>query len=76
MQATNYSRKLEKTGRLMIPIRLREEMGMKTGKEYYFFTHEVNGQKYICIDCGSVSKTTLEEALQIVKENGIEIIQS
>lgn len=60
----------------MIPIRLREEMGMETGKEYYFFTHEINGRKYICIDCGSTPKTTLEEAMQIVQENGLKIVQN
>lgn len=59
----------------MIPIRLREEMQMETGKEYHFFIHELNGRKYICIDCGSPPKTTLEEAMQIVQENGLMIVQ-
>ena len=78
MQVTEYSRKLEKSGRLMIPIRLREEMGLVPGKEYHFFTHIEDGHKFICIDCGPEidTNTTLEQAMKIVQENGLKIVQN
>lgn len=76
MQVTDYSRKLEKSGRLMIPIKLREEMGLVPGKEYYFFTCINNGHKFICIDCGpEIGGTTLEQAMKIVQQNGLKIVQ-
>lgn len=77
MQETEYSRKLDKTGRLMIPIRLREEMHMVVGREYYFSTHEHEGRKYICVDCGPVDapQITLEDAIQLVQKNGLKIVQ-
>lgn len=77
MQSTNYSRKLEKTGRLMIPSKLREEMGMIPGEEYSFSILTKDGHKYICIDCGiPKTKTSLEEAMRIVQESGMRIVQN
>lgn len=79
MQETKYSRKLENNGRLLIPIRLREEMGLIPGKVYHFFTHEENNRKFICIDCG-IPETkpvlTIEEAVRIIQENGMKIVQN
>lgn len=65
-------------GRLMIPIRLREEMQMVPGIEYTFATHEEGGRRYICIDCGpalQLPKPSLEEAIKLVQENGLKIVQ-
>nr|DAN98127.1 MAG TPA: MraZ protein [Caudoviricetes sp.] len=31
MQETTFSRKLDSSGRIMIPIRLREQMGLTSG---------------------------------------------
>ena len=69
---TTYSRKLDTQGRIMIPIRLREQMNMQIGHEYNFYTLETNGRKFICIDCGaSVTDKDLERAKQILVERGI-----
>lgn len=76
MIETGFSRKLDATGRIMIPIKLREQMGLTAGQVYYFTTVEENGRKYICIDCGSVSPTTpLEEAVRIVEASGLKVIE-
>ncbi len=76
MEQTKYSRKLDSSGRLMIPIRLREEMGLISGTEYAFFTHEMDGRKFICIECPSITQAKLQEAMQIVQANGMKIVQS
>lgn len=75
MEETTFSRKLEKSGRLMIPIKLREEMNMIAGKEYHFFTAIENGRKFICIDCGPEIGTTLEQAMKIIQANGMKVVQ-
>ena len=63
-------------GRIMIPIKLREQMGLVTGREYYFSTLEKDGRRFICIDCGAVdSPVSLEQALQIIKKNGLKIAE-
>lgn len=76
MQETTFSRKLDSSGRIMIPIRLREQMGLTSGQEYYFTTMVKDGRKYICIDCGSVDNTSLEEAMRIIQANGMKIVES
>lgn len=68
----NYSRKLDINGRIMIPIRLREEANMVAGKEYDFSMREIDGRKYICIDCGGV-EVELEKAKQLLREHGIKV---
>lgn len=60
----------------MIPSRLREEMGMVPGLEYSFSILTKDGRNYICIDCGTPeTKTSLEEAMRIVQESGMKIVQ-
>lgn len=77
MESTPFSRKLEQSGRLMIPVKLREQVGLVPGKEYSFFTHEENGRKFICIDCGvPESQVSLEEAMKVIQANGLKIVQS
>lgn len=59
----------------MIPVRLRDQMGLIPGREYYFSVMEKDGRRFICIDCGSVENTSLEEAMKIVQANGLKIIE-
>lgn len=70
MQETTYSRKLDTSGRIMIPSRLREDMNLVIGKEYNFFTTIEDGHKFICIDCGA-TVDPIEEAKQLLRKNGI-----
>lgn len=77
MQETSFSRKLDTTGRLTIPTRLREQVGMIIGKEYSFLLHEENGRRYVCIDCGpAISPEMLSNAMQIVQASGMKVVQS
>ncbi len=76
MKETGYNRKLDTSGRIMIPSRLRDQLGLIPGQEYYFFTHEENGHHFICIDVGTTSEMTLEQAKQILQQNGLKIVQN
>ena len=69
MQATTFSRKLDTMGRIMIPVRLREQLGLKAGQEYQFFLYEEDGHRFICIECpGNDAK--IEEAFVTLRQAG------
>ncbi len=40
----------------MIPVKLRERVGLVPGNEYSFELFQINGHNYVCIDCGPVSE--------------------
>lgn len=72
MRITKYSRKLDTMGRIMLPKRLREELGLKEGTEYTFYTHEDDrGRRFLCIECPEVNPDMLEEARRLVKKYGL-----
>lgn len=73
MNKTTYARKLDSMGRIMLPSKLREEMGLIPGETYEFFTHTEGGRNYICIDCGSNSK--LDAAIKLVQEHGMKVVE-
>ncbi len=69
---TGYSRKLDTTGRIVIPTKLRDRMGMVIGNEYPFFTYEdETGRKFICIECPGINEEMLAEARRIVAKFGL-----
>ena len=72
MRHTHFSRRLDSNGRLVIPVRLREELGLQVGHEYTFYTHEQNGKTYLCIEC-SKGNDELENAKRLLEAAGYEI---
>lgn len=60
-------------GRIMIPIRLREQLGLVIGREYSFEVRQIDGRNYICIDCGGSDE--LERAKEIVRQAGLKIVE-
>jgi bifunctional DNA-binding transcriptional regulator/antitoxin component of YhaV-PrlF toxin-antitoxin module len=70
MRATEYSRRLDASGRLVVPSKLREELRMETGDEYCFFIHEQNGKTYLCVECFR-KEDEIERAKRILREAGI-----
>ena len=56
MEKTTYARKVDAMGRITIPIRLREEMGIEIGKNYEYFKLNLNGKEYLCLECPEASK--------------------
>ena len=74
MAESTYSRKLDAMGRIMIPVRLRDQLGLITGREYSFEVRQIDGHNYICSDCGL--NTELEEAMKLVQNAGLKVIQN
>lgn len=56
MEKTTYARKVDAMGRITIPIRLREEMGIEIGKNYEYFKLNLDGKEYLCLECPESSK--------------------
>ena len=50
MEKTGYFRTLDPSGRLVLPAKMREALNMRPGDVYYFFTHELDGKTYLCIE--------------------------
>lgn len=74
MAESTYSRKLDAMGRIMIPVRLRDQLGLITGREYSFEVRQIDGRNYICIDCGL--NTELEEAMKLVQNAGLKVVKT
>lgn len=74
MRKTEYSRRLDSSGRLVIPSKLREELRMEVGDIYDFFIHEQNGKTYLCVECFR-KEDEIERAKRILAEAGIQISQ-
>ena len=54
MLKTEFARKLDSTGRLVIPSKLRDYLGMETGQLFTFsIQKEENGDVYLCVKCPS-----------------------
>ena len=70
MTETKYARKIDSTGRLVLPSKLREEMNINNGELLTFWTHEQDGRRFICLECPS-NETEIERAMRILRENGL-----
>ena len=69
MKQTEYARRLDSNGRLVIPSALRDELNIQAGDTFDFFVHEQNGKTYLCIECYRV-EDEIEKAKRILKEAG------
>lgn len=74
MKETQFARRLDTSGRLVIPIRLREELNLKIGDTYSFFIYEENDEKYLCVKCPK-AETELEKAMKIIQQNGMKVVE-
>jgi bifunctional DNA-binding transcriptional regulator/antitoxin component of YhaV-PrlF toxin-antitoxin module len=74
MKEHKYARKLETTGRIMIPSKIREKVGLVPGKEYAFSLLKRDGRMFICIDCGDVPDE-LTQAVQLIEKNGMKVVK-
>lgn len=48
---TKFARKVDAMGRITIPVKLREQMGIEIGEMYEYSIFEIDGKKYLCIEC-------------------------
>ena len=51
IENTKYSRKVDAMGRITIPVKLREKTGIEIGEMYEYSFLELDGKKYLCIEC-------------------------
>lgn len=70
MKETKYARKIDSTGRLVLPVKLREELGIQDGDLLQFWTHEQDGRKFLCLEVPS-DETEVERAMRVLREHGL-----
>ena len=72
MQETEHSRRIDSSGRIIIPSQLRDALDIRPGDTHSFFIHEHEGAKYLCIKCFR-AEDEIERAKRILREAGISI---
>ena len=70
MRETEFSRRIDSSGRLVIPSKLREQLRIESGDEYQFFLHEENGRTYLCVECFRI-EDEIEKAKRVLREAGL-----
>ena len=51
MKQTEYARRVDSNGRVIIPSQLRDQLDIRPGDTLDFFTHEENGKTFLCVEC-------------------------
>ena len=70
MRKTDYSRKLDALGRLVLPSPLREQLNIECGVPYDFYIYEsAEGKIYLCIECPGADNQ-VEQAKRILQQAG------
>ena len=72
MKQTEYSRRVDSSGRIIIPSQLRDELDIRPGDTHEFYNHEHQGKTYLCIECFRV-EDEVEKAKRILREAGIKV---
>jgi AbrB family looped-hinge helix DNA binding protein len=72
MKQTEYSRRVDSSGRIIIPSQLRDELDIRPGDTHEFYIHEHEGKTYLCIECFRV-EDEVEKAKRILREAGIKV---
>lgn len=70
MEKTEYSRKMDSGGRVVVPVQLRDKLDLRQGDEIAFYLHEHEGKTYLCIECPRV-ENEIEKAQRILREAGL-----
>ena len=72
MIKTQYARRIDSVGRLLIPAPLRKELDLKDDEIYDFYIHEENGKSFLCIECGS-RDSEIQRAKELLERHGYKI---
>lgn len=70
MVQTEYQRRMDASGRLVIPAKLRDELCIQVGDTFDFFVHELDGKKYLCIECYRL-ENEIDRAKRVLREAGL-----
>lgn len=67
MEETRYERRIDSAGRILIPIRLREEVGLEVNSSCKFYKHVEDGKLFLCIECPDYDvQKEIEKAKQLL----------
>lgn len=72
MEQLEYSRKVDNSGRVIIPAQLREKLDIRPGDSLDFYLHEDEDKTFLCFHAFRV-ETEIEKAKRILREAGIQI---
>jgi AbrB family looped-hinge helix DNA binding protein len=72
MKQTEYSRKVDSNGRIIIPSQLRDELDIRPQDILDFFVHEHEGRTFLCVECFRI-EDEIERAKRILREAGIKL---
>ena len=72
MTQTEYSRKVDSNGRIIIPSQLRDELDIRPQDILDFFVHEHEGRTFLCVECFRI-EDEIERAKRILREAGIKL---
>ena len=72
MKQTEYSRKVDSNGRIIIPSQLRDELDIRPQDILDFFVHEHEGRTFLCVECFRI-EDEIERAKRILREAGIKV---
>lgn len=72
MVQTEYARKVDTSGRVIIPSQLRDQLDIRPGDAMEFFIHEENGKTYLCIECYRV-ENEIEKAKRVLEAAGFSL---
>ena len=70
MKQTEYARKVDSSGRIIIPSQLRDQLDIRPGDTLDFYLHEENGRTFLCVECTRV-ENEVEKAKRILREAGL-----
>lgn len=72
MKQTEYSRKVDSNGRIIIPSQLRDDLDIRPQDVLDFFVHEHDGRTFLCVECFRI-EDEIERAKRILREAGIKL---
>ena len=72
MRKTDYCRKMDGAGRIVVPSNLRDYLHMAEGDIMDFYIFETDGRTFLAVECINL-ESEVERAKRILRENGIEI---
>jgi bifunctional DNA-binding transcriptional regulator/antitoxin component of YhaV-PrlF toxin-antitoxin module len=71
MELTQWSRKIDKMGRIVLPVRLREQYGLVTGLECPIYQHvDEDGRMFICFEVPPKAVQNFKEARELLEKLG------
>jgi bifunctional DNA-binding transcriptional regulator/antitoxin component of YhaV-PrlF toxin-antitoxin module len=71
MQETEFTRKVDSMGRIIIPSKLRERLGIKAGIPYKFYVHSAGGEVFVGIKCKDTQ--TVRDYIFALERAGYEV---